>query len=133
MAWVADAQALATANAGPRSPRSIEIWLAGAFAISFGIVSGWTRGVALLVEPPELVVVGRLAADADADDGRRPLRQSVREIDAGLRDRLARRDHRELRHAVHHRDLAVVEIFRRIVVLNFRDRPSGSVPRRTEL
>ena len=40
MAWVDDAQALATANAGPRSPRSIEIWLAGAFAISFGIVSG---------------------------------------------------------------------------------------------
>ena len=40
MAWVADAQALATAKAGPRSPRSIETWLAGAFAISFGIVSG---------------------------------------------------------------------------------------------
>ena len=43
IAWVAEAQALATTKAGPRRPQSIETWLAGAFTISFGIVSGNTR------------------------------------------------------------------------------------------
>ena len=44
IACVAEAQALTTANAGPRKPQCIETWLAGAFTISFGIVSGNTRG-----------------------------------------------------------------------------------------
>ena len=35
MACVADAQALAIDKAGPRSPQCMEIWLAGAFTISF--------------------------------------------------------------------------------------------------
>jgi hypothetical protein len=43
IAWVAEAQALATAKAGPRNPQNMEIWLAGAFAISLGMVSGKTR------------------------------------------------------------------------------------------
>ena len=43
IAWVAEAQALATTKAGPRSPQCMEIWLAGAFTISFGMVSGNTR------------------------------------------------------------------------------------------
>ena len=34
------------------------------------------------------------------------------EVDARLRDRLARRHHRELRHAVQRRDLALVEMLR---------------------
>ena len=40
IAWVAEAQALATTKAGPRNPQCMEIWLAGAFTISFGMVSG---------------------------------------------------------------------------------------------
>ena len=40
IACVAEAQALATAKAGPRSPQCIEIWLAGALTISFGMVNG---------------------------------------------------------------------------------------------
>ena len=43
MAWVAEAQALATAKAGPRRPHAMEIWLAGALTISLGMVSGNTR------------------------------------------------------------------------------------------
>ena len=43
IAWVAEAQALATAKAGPRNPQNMEIWLAGAFTISLGMVSGKTR------------------------------------------------------------------------------------------
>ena len=43
MACVAEAQALATTKAGPRSPQVMEIWLAGAFTISFGMVSGCSR------------------------------------------------------------------------------------------
>ena len=38
----------------------------------------------------------------------------------GLRDRFARRNHRELRHAVQHGELTVVEMLRRIEILNFR-------------
>jgi hypothetical protein len=40
MACVAEAQALDTTKAGPRRPRSIEIWLAGALAIILGTTSG---------------------------------------------------------------------------------------------
>ncbi len=40
MAWVAEEQALTTPNDGPRTPRCIVTWLAGAFGISFGMVSG---------------------------------------------------------------------------------------------
>jgi hypothetical protein len=43
IACVAEAQALATAKAGPRSPQCMEIWLAGAFTISLGMVNGKTR------------------------------------------------------------------------------------------
>ena len=43
MAWVADAHALATTKAGPRNPQAMEIWLAGAFTISRGMVSGCSR------------------------------------------------------------------------------------------
>ena len=43
MACVAEAQALATTKAGPRRPQDMEIWLAGAFTISFGMVSGCRR------------------------------------------------------------------------------------------
>src|SRR5262245_41661565 len=74
----------------------------------------------LLVEAAVLVVVGGLAADADADDGRGALRQPVGEIDAGLRDRFARRNDRELRHAIEHGDLTIVEMLGRIVALNLR-------------
>ena len=40
MAWVAEAQALTMPNEGPRTPRSMLTWLAGAFGMSFGMVSG---------------------------------------------------------------------------------------------
>ena len=40
IACVAEAQALAIAKAGPRRPQCMEIWLAGALTIAFGIVSG---------------------------------------------------------------------------------------------
>ena len=43
MAWVAEAQALTTPKDGPRSPRNIDTWLAGALGISLGTVSGKTR------------------------------------------------------------------------------------------
>ncbi len=42
-AGVAEEQALETVNAGPVTPSSIEIWLAPAFAMIFGIVSGFGR------------------------------------------------------------------------------------------
>ena len=42
MACVAEAQALAMTKAGPRSPQYIEIWLAGAFIIKLGMVSGYS-------------------------------------------------------------------------------------------
>jgi hypothetical protein len=40
IAWVAEAQALETANVGPVMPSDIETWLAGAFAIVRGMVIG---------------------------------------------------------------------------------------------
>ena len=40
MAWVAEEQALTTPKEGPRRPRYIDTWLAGALGISFGTVSG---------------------------------------------------------------------------------------------
>ena len=40
IAWVAEAQAEATAKAGPRSPNSMAMWLAGAFGMIRGTVSG---------------------------------------------------------------------------------------------
>jgi hypothetical protein len=43
IAWVAEAHALAMAKAGPRKPQNMETWLAGAFTINFGMVSGNTR------------------------------------------------------------------------------------------
>src|SRR5690242_5583620 len=43
IACPADEQAVEIVNAGPVMPNSIEMWLAPAFAIVFGIVSGWTR------------------------------------------------------------------------------------------
>ena len=43
IAWVAEAQALATTKAGPRRPHCIDTWLAEALTISFGTVRGNTR------------------------------------------------------------------------------------------
>ena len=43
IAWLADAQALATAKVGPRKPWAMLIWLAEALVISRTIVSGWVR------------------------------------------------------------------------------------------
>ena len=40
MAWVAEEHALTTPKDGPRRPTCIDTWLAGAFGISFGMVSG---------------------------------------------------------------------------------------------
>jgi len=39
----AEAQALATAKAGPRKPHAMDTWLAGALTINFGMVRGNTR------------------------------------------------------------------------------------------
>ena len=44
IAWLADAQALTTANDGPVRPNSMPTWQAGAFAITRTIVSGCRRG-----------------------------------------------------------------------------------------
>ncbi|KAG9565785.1 hypothetical protein KCV01_g20332, partial [Aureobasidium melanogenum] len=43
MAWLLDAQALATTKAGPRVPWAMLIWLAGALIISLTMVRGWMR------------------------------------------------------------------------------------------
>ena len=43
-----DAQAVEMVKAGPVMPNSIEMWLAPALAMVFGIVSGWTRLVPFL-------------------------------------------------------------------------------------
>ena len=44
-AWLALAQALATANAGPLIPKPMEMWLTGALSIWRGTVCGWTEPV----------------------------------------------------------------------------------------
>ena len=43
MACPAEEQAVEIVKLGPVMPNSIEIWLAPAFAMVFGMVSGWTR------------------------------------------------------------------------------------------
>src|SRR4029077_6251893 len=43
MAWVAEAQAEQTANAGPLVPQKSETWLAGALIMALGMVRGCKR------------------------------------------------------------------------------------------
>ena len=43
MAWPADEHAVEIVKLGPVMPNSIEMWLAPAFAMVFGMVSGCTR------------------------------------------------------------------------------------------
>lgn len=43
MAWLDEAQAVATVNEGPRSPNSMLTWLVAALFISLGTTKGWTR------------------------------------------------------------------------------------------
>ena len=57
------------------------------------------------IDAAETVVMRGLAADAGADDAGGAHRQRHVEGEPGLRDRLARRHHRELRDAVERRDL----------------------------
>ncbi len=76
--------------------------------------------VVLAVEAPRRFVVGVLAADAGADHDGRVLAEAVaREVDAGLRDRLARRDERKLRDAVEQDQLLLVEVRQRIEIAHF--------------
>ena len=77
IAWVAEAQALATAKAGPRSPQCMEIWLAGAFTISLGMVKGWSRVALVPIDAAVVFVLGRLPADPGSDDGGGSFRQPV--------------------------------------------------------
>ena len=48
MACADDEQAVAMVNAGPVIPNSSETALAPAFAMVFGMVMGWTRGLPIL-------------------------------------------------------------------------------------
>src|ERR1700751_1409913 len=43
MAWPADEQAVEIVKLGPVTPNSMEMWLAPALAMVFGMVNGWTR------------------------------------------------------------------------------------------
>src|SRR2546427_12002123 len=76
---------------------------------------------AFLVELAIVLVLRGLAADRGADDGRGALGKTARERKARLRDRLARGDHGELRHAVHEGELALVEMLARIEALHLGD------------
>ena len=96
IAWVAEAHALATAKQGPRSPQSMETWLAGAFNISLGMVSGWSRFAPSPIKPLVALILGRLAPDPGADDCCSPFGKATVEGKAGMGYRLARSDHREL-------------------------------------
>src|SRR5260370_11397116 len=44
MAWLEEEQAVEILYEGPVIPNSIEIWLAPAFPMIFGMVNGFTRG-----------------------------------------------------------------------------------------
>ena len=110
IAWPAEEHAVEMVKLGPVMPNSIEMWLAPALAIVFGMVSGCTRLLPLLVDLDEPDVLGALTAHAGSGDDRRRLAQFRRPLDARLLHRLARRDHRELREAVHEVRAAVVEI-----------------------
>ena len=48
MAWPAEEQAVEMVKLGPVMPNSMEMWLAPALAMVFGMVSGWTRLLPIL-------------------------------------------------------------------------------------
>src|SRR5665213_4017000 len=61
------------------------------------------------------------AADTTTDDTGGSHRQRHVEAQARVRDRFARRDHRDLRDAIESRQLTLLEMLERIVVFNFGD------------
>jgi hypothetical protein len=71
------------------------------------------------IDAAEALIVGGLAADAGAQNGRGAHRQRHVEDEARLRDRLAGGDHRELRDAVERGELPFGKVRERIEVLHF--------------
>ena len=63
---------------------------------------GWTRGLAHLVNVPEALVFGALAADAGAGHDGGVLPQIAGPFDSALDYRFPRRHHGELREAIDH-------------------------------
>ena len=51
MAWPAEEHAVDSVKLGPVIPNSMEMWLAPALAMVFGIVNGWVRGLFILYNP----------------------------------------------------------------------------------
>ena len=106
----------------------METWLAGALTISFGIVSGKTRVRFSTIDTAKAVVVRGLAADSGADDGRGAHRQRHVEDKAGLRNRLARGHHGELRDTIERGQLPLGKMLERIEILDLGGDFLASVP-----
>ena len=93
MALVALAQAVATAEFGPRRPYWIETWPLAALTISLGIVKAETLSGPFCEQPLVLGLDLVQAADARAEDHAAAERIFLREVDARVAHRVDAGDH----------------------------------------
>ncbi len=109
MAWFDEAQAEVTPNTGPRRPCTMLTCPAGALGMVRGTEKTSAR-VRSAHEQSAVVVLDRLGAeDAAADDGADPCGVGLVHDNAGLTQRLARRDDRDQAEAVHRHQAAAVQ------------------------
>ncbi len=100
MALVALAQAVATAEFGPRRPYWIETWPLAALTISLGMVKAETLSGPCADSRAMLGFDLVQAADAGAEDHAAAKRIFLREVEAGVAHGVDAGDHGELREAI---------------------------------